>query len=297
MWFLRILGLLKLSEFFKMHGWLRKAGAAMPGIAAALLAIFVLIVASKILLVFDEIKSTSIRAVYGAIIALVTGSLAVFFYAHYVRKPRFAAGEPPPSRERLRDLYAKYGITPTRIAPAAAPSLRRWKGRGDGPAIVICGLTGGGKDRLARELIHWAEIGGSGMQGASIAELPPLPVWSWEHRDLIEMASAADLVLFAADQDLRDYEAAFIRSLTARGIAVIIAIDQPHWHAESDKTEVAVSIAAKFEAPLAGIVFVNSAPVPVMAVIVSADGREVREQRLRAPNIAALTALLPEAVK
>jgi hypothetical protein len=297
MWFLRLLGLLKLSEFFKTHGWLRKAGAAMPGIAAVLLAILVLMVVSKVLLVFDEIKSTSIRAVYGAIIALVTGSLAVFFYLQYGRKPRFAAGEPLPSRERLRELYAKYGVTPTRIAPAAAPSLRRWKGRGDGPAIVLCGLAGSGKDRLARELIHWAENGGSGMQGASIAELPPLPVWSWEHHDLVEMASAADLVLFAADQDLRDYEAAFIRSLTSRGKPVIVVIDQPHWHAESDKAEVAVSIAAKFEAPLAGIVFVNSALVSVTAVIVTADGQEVREQRLRAPDLAALTALLPDAVK
>lgn len=292
MWLLRLLGLLKLSEFLGTNAWLRRAGATLPGVAAGGIALLALYVASQILLVLDQIKSTEIRVVYGGVIALIGGGFAAFLYFHYVRMQKTAAPMRLPP-DRLRALYAKYGVTPRFIAlDAAAP---RSKGKA-GACIAVCGLAGGGKERLESELVRWAGKDAR-MGGASIAGLPPLTAHERENGDLLEMASGASLVLFTADQDLRVYETAFIRSLIARGKRVVIVIDQPRWHAEEDKVEVAGSIVAKFDPPAPQIVFTDAAPWPVTAIVRAAGGEEREELRQRAPDLSALVAVLPSALE
>ncbi|MBC8051095.1 MAG: hypothetical protein H7X92_13255 [Chitinophagales bacterium] len=275
----RLLGLAALWEFFKRREAGKRIGRAAVGVGAAVIAIALFFVVSRFLTTFDDIESQTIRIVYGVLVTIIFGGLFGFLY-FYFRTPGAAAKKPqqlhPPSVDRLQALFAKHGIM-----QGAGSSGRAHKGKANAP-VVIAGLRESGKTEVIAAL---AQAGVT-----DIAELPALSVWAPENEEGAEMAAGARLAIFVADQDLRNYEVEFVKAVHAYGRDVTIAIDKSDRLTTSDREEIAASIAAKFEGAKRQpeVVFIASAPLPVNAVVVSADGTEREETRTRKADIAAL---------
>ncbi len=276
----RLLGLAAVWEFLKSREAGKRVGRAAVGVGAAIAAFVALLAVSRIALVFDDIESQTIRIVYGVLVALILGGLVSFLY-FYFRAPRDVAKKPvplrPPSPDRLQALFRKHGV----MQGQAVASSKPHKGKSAAP-VIVAGLRESGKASLTAAL---AQIG-----MADVAELPSLSVWAAENAESAEMAAGARLAIFVADQDLRSYEVDFIKAVHAYGRDVTIAIDKSDRLTTSDREEIAASIAAKFEGAKRrpDVVFIASAPLPVNAIVVSADGLEREETRTRRPDIAAL---------
>ncbi len=278
----RLLGLAALWEFFKSREAGKRVGRAFVGVGAALAAFVALIAVSRIVLVFDDIESQTIRIIYGVLVALIVGGLASFLY-FYFRTPRETTRKPlplrPPSPDRLHALFRKHGI----LQGQSAIPLKTLKSKTGAP-VVVAGLADSGKAGVTAALAQ------SGV--TDVAELPPLSVWAPENAESAEMAAGARLAIFVADQDLRSYEVDFINAVHAYGRDVTVAIDKSDRLTTSDREEIASSIAARFEGAKRrpDVVFVASSPLPVNAIVVSADGVEREETRTRKSDIAALLA-------
>ncbi|MDZ4789916.1 MAG: hypothetical protein SGJ17_01715 [Hyphomicrobiales bacterium] len=277
----RLLGLAALWEFFKRGEAGKRIGRAAVGVCAAVIAIALFFLVSRFLTTFDDIESQTIRIVYGVLVTLIFGGLVGFLY-FYFRTPRTPTRQPqqlrPPSADRLQALFSKHGIM-----QGAGISGQAHKSKPNAP-VVIAGLKDGGKAGVT------AALGQAGM--TDVAELPALSVWAPENEESAEMAAGARLAIFVADQDLRNYEVEFIKAVQAYGRDMMIAIDKSDRLTISDREEIAASIAAKFEGVKRRpeVVFIASAPLPVNAIVVSADGVEREETRTRKADIAALLA-------
>ncbi|MDX2263782.1 MAG: hypothetical protein NW215_02260 [Hyphomicrobiales bacterium] len=277
----RLLGLAALWEFFKRGETGRRIGRAAVGVGAALIALTLFFVISRFLVTIDDIESQTIRWVYAALVAVIFGGLALFLYL-FLRAPRTPDPKPkalrPPSADRLQALYRKHNLTAASGDVAAEGSRRRVAA----PAVAVTGVAGGGKSELFAAL--------SRAYAPGVIELPALSVWAAENTDTAEMAAGAKKAVLVADQDLRKYEVEFIDAVQAYGRNVIVAVDKSDRLTATDRAEIAASIAAKFAHAKRKpeVAFVASAPLPVNAVVVGADGSEREETRTRRPDIAAL---------
>lgn len=289
----RLLGLVTLWEFWKSRQSAKAFANLLPGVAMAVAAFFLLIAASRIALTIDAIQSPTMRAVYAGFVAVILAALISFLYLYYWRRPSRLAAREPPSRQRLDELYGKHGVAPRTYGESRKRRLIGLK-RQKSLSFAICGLSGSGTQDFTVALD--ALLAKAAWEtSATLIELPALSSSAAENQDTLEMALSADLVLFVADQDLRSYETAFIRSILEAGRPVIIAVDKSDRMTEEDRAETQTSIAGKFMGARnkPDIVFVNSAPLPVRAVVVSVDGSEREEWRMPAPDLSALIARLP----
>lgn len=254
--------------------------AAVVGAAAAI------VIFSRILLTLDDLQTPEIRLAYGLGVVAILAAVGALFY----RRGRAARPErrppPPPPRasieQRLDHIYSRHGLQ----TDSAALSPARRHGRGEAATVALCGLPRTGKSRVATALEAALADRLKG-QPLRLVETPSLGTDFAANLERLTAAIEADVCVFVADQDLRDYEFAVIKALVDRGAAPIIVINKADQRDAGARDETRAAMERRLEAllPPSDIVEAAADPLPATRIRSDAEGQPVEEQVSRPADI------------
>ncbi|QNT69227.1 P-loop NTPase family protein [Defluviicoccus vanus] len=107
-------------------------------------------------------------------------------------------------------------------------------------------------------------------------------------------AIEADVCIFVADQDLRDYEFAVIKALVERGAAPIIVLNKADQRDAGARGETRAAVERRLETllPPGDIVDAAADPLPATRISSDAEGQSVEEQVSRPADIDQLLACI-----
>lgn len=278
-------------------------------VAAVLLgAMGLLYLASSIILTFDKLQSYTLIGVYAAVVGVLL--LTLVGTTWYLLRPRRSRRQRMRPRrsplDRLRDFYAEHdlddsrpvaqgetaqggiskppiGRTASSIAAPVPPSELY------GRRVVVGGVKGVGKSAVARML---EETGALPTAPVEILELPAFTANIAENQRIAASARAGDVVVFVADQDLREYEFHTLEHLADRNTAIIVALNKSDTLRAREREEIKQSVLKKVAGlvPEERVVAVAAAPAPILRIVTRADGAEEQEEHARAPEGSALFA-------
>ena len=282
-------------------------------LAAAVLVLGVWL-ASNIALTFDTLKSPTIAAIYGAVLAcFFTGVGAVA----WLRLRRLTAARrlipakplsemPLPNAvvskraARVARQWERRSRTPSKfeaeppIAPIAPAALKADEPPARG-ALTVTGPAFSGKTALIAGLVRACDAG-SADHGDTVRliDAGPIDGDAQELAAVVACAAASDGVLFVVDQDLRAPEAAAIARLTATGKPLYVVLNKVDQFNAADRDAILLSIRAKMPKGFApgNVVSVAVEPSPVEREIEDARGAVRLELRRPSADIRALAALL-----
>lgn len=266
------------------------------------LAILVFWLLSTFVLTIDRLQSEWIRWTYIGLAAALTLTVALVI-RHLLREEKaielgglatYPASRP--SAERIRELYTKHRLDEVETTTSTgAPSFRS-TGKSSELRIAVAGMPDAGKTALIRRLA--ASLSGERI-AAELSELPPLSATQVENRDQSDLASVFDIVVLATDQDLRDYEMAFLEAARAYALPVIVAVTKSDLLASTQRAELAAALERRLSAfkPPVAVVFTSAEPLPVLAEVTGADGQVSEVERARTPDVKALLAAVRAAAK
>ncbi len=259
--------------------------AAVVGAAAAI------VIFSRILLTLDDLQTPEIRLAYGLGVVAILAAVGALFY----RRGRAARPErrppPPPPRasieQRLDHIYSRHGLQ----TDSAALSPARRHGLGEAATVALCGLPRTGKSRVATALEAALADRLKG-QPLRLVETPSLGTDFAANLERLTAAIEADVCVFVADQDLRDYEFAVIKALVDRGAAPIIVINKADQRDAGARDETRAAMERRLEAllPPTDIVEAAADPLPATRIRSDAEGQPVEEQVSRPADIDQLLA-------
>lgn len=254
--------------------------AVVVGAAAAI------VVFSRILLTLDELQTPEIRIAYGAGVVAI---LATVGFVVYRRLRPVVPGKPSISvprvtaEARLDRLYTRHRLDDGPRPPAPL----RHRGSGDPATIALCGLPRTGRSRLADALAAAlpASIKGHPVR---LVETPPLGTDLAANLERIAPAIAADVALFVADQDLRDYEFMVVRALAERDAAPIVVLNKCDQRDAAARAETRDAVIRRLAGlvPASDIVEAAADPLPVLQITADADGHSVEAETPRPPDVA-----------
>ena len=260
-------------------------------IAAVIGTVAAVVLFSRVLLTLDELQSEELRLAYGVGIVAIT-AVCVFAVRAMIRGPKPAKEKPRVARTtaeaRLDRLFAKHGLEgdPRDVALRA-----KRLGAAETARIAIAGVSRTGKSQVAAGLT--ALVGEqAGLPPIEIVEIPALGSDFAANLELLAPALTAHVVLFVADQDLRDYEFAAIKALVERGAAPIVVLNKSDQRNAAARAETMQAVVRRLGGLVAADDIVEAAadPLPAVRVVRDAAGDEVEAPVARPADVAAVTA-------
>lgn len=253
--------------------------AAVVGAGAAI------VLFSRVLLTLDALQTPEIRLAYGVGVAAILAVVGLLLY----RRVRPSAPARPPAvatrasaDDRLDRLYAKHHLDTT--APPLAP-LRRL-GPGEPAIIALVGLGRTGKSRLADALAAALpqQVRKHPLQ---VIETPAIGTDLARNLETVAPALSADVAVFLADQDLRDYEFAVVRALAERGNPPIVVLNKTDQRDAAARAETCDAVHRRLAGLVdeADIVEAAADPMPVLLITTGADGRPIEAEAPRPPDV------------
>lgn len=258
--------------------------AAVVGAGAAI------VLFSRILLTLDELQTPEIRLVYGVGVAAILAVVGILLYRRF--RPPAAASQAAASKrvsadDRLDRLYAKHHLDTS--APPPAP-LRRL-GPGEPATIALVGLGRTGKSRLADALAAALpqQVRKHPLQ---VIETPAIGTDLARNLETVAPALNADVAVFVADQDLRDYEFAVVRALAERGNPPVVVLNKTDQRDAAARAETGDAVRRRLAGLVADADIVEAAadPMPLLQITTDADGRPIEAEAPRPPDVAGAAA-------
>ena len=263
--------------------------AAVSGGAAAV------VVLSRVLLTLDELQSRELRLAYGLGIVAIA-AVGLFVARRAIRGPR-----PPRAQKqrqairktpesRLDRLFAKHGLE---IDPRDTALRTKRPDRGEPARIAVVGVGRTGKSRIAAALAALLPEE-DGLQPFEIVEIPSLGSDFAANLEALTPALAAHVVLFVADQDLRDYEFAALKALVERGAAPIVVLNKSDQRNAAARAETMRAVVHRLGDLVAADDIVEAAadPLPAVRVARDAGGRTVETEVARPADVVPVAALV-----
>jgi hypothetical protein len=256
-------------------------------IATLLAAVAAVVILSRVLLTLDDIESTDLRIAYGiglALILAVAGAVA----HRLLRRPRPPRpAKPAPARaapeDRLDRLFARHRLEPDRRD--ARLRLARLA-TGEAARIALVGVGRTGKTSLADALAHLLPAA-PGLPPCAIVEVPALGNDFATNLERLAPAFTAHLVLFVADQDLRDYEFQALNALIERGQAPIVVVNKADQRGADARAETHASLRRRLADRVADDDIVDAAadPLPLVRVAERSGGGSSEEEVARPADV------------
>ena len=262
-------------------------------IAIVIGAVAAVVVLSRVLLTLDELQNPELRLAYGLGIVAIAGAGALAV-RRLIRAPRLSrADETSRSirktpEDRLDGLFAKHRLE---IDPRDAALRTKRLGKGEAAVIAVVGVARTGKSRIATGLAAVLPEQGR-LPPFDLVEVPALGSDFATNLEALKPALSAHVVLFVADQDLRDYEFAALKALAERGAAPIVVLnksDQRDAAARAETRRAVVRRLADLVAP-DDIVEAAADPLPAVRVARDAGGRDVEAEISRPADVVSVAA-------
>ena len=262
-------------------------------IAAVIGAVAAVVVLSRVVLTLDELQGPELRIAYGLGIVVIV-AVGAFAVHRLIRGPwrRRKSKAPPSTRkapeDRLDRLFAKHRLeTDPREAALRTKRLRP----GEAAVIAVVGVGRTGKSVIAAGLT--AVLPGEGrLPPFEIIEIPALGSDFAANLAALAPALSAHVVLFVADQDLRDYEFAAVRALVERGTAPIVVLNKSDQRDAAARAETMRAVVRRLTHLVADDDIVEAAadPLPMVRVARDAGGRDVEAEVARPADVVSVAA-------
>ncbi len=261
-------------------------------IAAVIGAVAAVVILSRVLLTLDDIQSWELRLAYGLGIVVI-GAGAAFAVWRIIRAPR---PRRPKQRQairkspetRLGGLFTKHGLE---IDPRDTALRARRLAPGERARIALVGVSRTGKSRLADGLAAVLPKEGR-LPPCEIIEIPPLGSDLAANLEALAPALSAHVVLFVADQDLRDYEFAAVKALVDRGAAPIVVLNKADQRDSTARVETMQAVVRRLGGLVAADDIVEAAadPLPLVRVARDAGGHDVETEVARPADLVSVAA-------
>lgn len=258
--------------------------ALVVGAAAAI------VLLSRILLTLDELQTPEIRLAYAIGVTVILAGVGAVLYRSLrpPTAPNAVARPPRPSAEaRIGDLYARHRLD----AIAEPPPPLRHRPPGEPLTIALCGVARTGKTRLAAAL-DAALPATVKSHPLRVLETTALGTDFAGNLERLAPVQTADVAVFVADQDLRDYEFAAIKALAERGVSPIVALNKADQRDAAARAETQAAVTRRLSdlVAAADIVETTADPLPAVRLAPDAAGIPVEEEVVRPADVSALAA-------
>jgi predicted GTPase len=192
-----------------------------------------------------------------------------------------------PSSQRIKELFAKHALDSAEPTVVTSPFRH---GDPNTFKIAVVGMPRIGKGTLTSKLA--ASLGGSDGIAAQITELPDLAADISKNREQIELAAGFDVLIFATDQDLRNYEMAVVAGVVELGTPVIVAATKVDLLSSRQCGELEAALNSRLstlKTPVA-VVLTSADPLPILTQTTTASGEVVEAERAQPVQISSLVA-------
>jgi hypothetical protein len=274
-----------------------KARHAVTVVASVVIFVFGYWFLSSFFVTLDSIESAWLRAGFVAAVAALVAVVSVGALASlgWLRRPGTRAQEPRrPSRERLDELYAKYGIA----APHGGAGRSSTAGGGSGPPVAVIGMPQTGRTTLVTALSEMFARR-AGVAAPRFVELPALEASAGGASDAIAMTADFDVVLLVVDDDLKSHEMAALDAVIRLGKPAIVVLARSDRLRGEERAEILAALSERVAdlSPRPEIVAVSADPAPRVVEVISGDGPSDTVVRKPARIIAPLADALDRALR
>jgi Predicted GTPases len=249
--------------------------------SAAAIALF-----SRILLTLDELQTPEIRIAYAAGVVAILATVGALLYRRFrpaTPARRTTVTDRPTAESRLDRLYARHHLD---ASPPPVKPLRRL-GRGDPATVALLGVARAGKSRLADALTA-ALPERIRSHPLRMIETPAIGTDFATNLEGLNPALTADVAVFVADQDLRDYEFAVVKAMSDRGNPPIVVLNKADQRDSTARAETYAAVSRRLAGIVAepDIVEATADPLPLLEIRADVDGRTIEAETPRAPDVA-----------
>jgi small GTP-binding protein len=148
------------------------------------------------------------------------------------------------------------------------------------------------------EIEAWRELDAGGVY---LIDTPGLDEAGGEHRESLakEVARRSDLVIFVIDGDITDTELDALKTATAEGRPILIALNKADLYTATERQALLASVREKTRGVIDPdhVIAVAAQPRPQVVIDVDESGNEHERRRDRAPNVADLRLKLWEIIE
>lgn len=257
--------------------------AVVVGAAAAV------VLLSRVLLTLDELQTPEIRLAYAVGVVAILVPVGMFLYRRLrptARRQQPAPTPRPSAEARLERIFTRH-----RLDSETPPSPLRRRPAGETATVALCGVARTGKSSLAAALgaALPEHVRGHPLQ---VIETPAVGTDFAANLERMAPALAADVAVYVADQDLRDYEFAVVKALAERQAAPIVVLNKADQRdaAAASETRGAVSRRLAGLVSDADIVEAAADPLPLLRLATDASGHPVETETPCPPDVAQVTA-------
>lgn len=240
---------------------------------------------SRVLLTLDELQTPEIRIAYVVGVVAILATVGALLYRRF--RPATPARRPtvtdrPTAESRLDRLYARHHLD---ASPPLVQPLRRL-GPGDPATVALLGLARTGKTHLADALAAALpeRVRGHPLR---MIETPAIGTDFAANLEGLNPALTADVAVFVADQDLRDYEFAVVKALSDRGNPPIVVLNKADQRDSTARAETREAVSRRLAGVVAEPDIVEAAadPLPLLEIRADTKGRSVEAESPRAPDV------------